>query len=164
LAHPASWDTLVRSGPRQEGTTVAYQAFDVQVPGGQLHIGRWGSGRAVVIAAHGLTGTHMNFEALADQLGDGVTLLAPDLRGRGRSSTVGAPYGMARHADDLMAVLDHADAADALTVGHSMGALWRWWPPTVTLAGSGTWSSSTAGCHWTLAAWPGCRLRRWCAR
>ena len=100
---------------------MAYQAFDVQVPRGQLHVGRWGSGRAVVIAAHGLTGTHMNFEALADQLGDGVTLLAPDLRGRGRSSTVGAPYGMARHADDLMAVLDHAGAADALTVGHSMG-------------------------------------------
>ena len=80
-----------------------------------------GSGPAVVIAAHGLTGMHMNFEALADQLGDAVTLLAPDLRGRGRSSMVGGPYGMARHADDLVAVLDHAGAADALTVGHSMG-------------------------------------------
>ena len=28
---------------------------------------------------------------------------------------------MARHADDLVAVLDHAGAADALAVGHSMG-------------------------------------------
>ena len=100
---------------------MAYQAFEVQVPGGQLRVGRWGSGPAVVIAAHGLTGTHMNFEALADQLGDAVTLLAPDLRGRGRSSVVGGPYGMARHADDLVAVLDHAGAADALAVGHSMG-------------------------------------------
>jgi pimeloyl-ACP methyl ester carboxylesterase len=62
----------------------------------------------------------MNFGALADQLGDTVTLLAPDLRGRGRS-TAGGPYGMARHADDLMAVLDHAGAGDALAVGHSMG-------------------------------------------
>ena len=100
---------------------MAYQAFDVQVPGGKLHVGRWGSGPAVVLAAHGLTGTHMNFEALADQLGDAVTLLAPDLRGRGRSSAVGGPYGMAAHADDLLAVLDHAGAADALVVGHSMG-------------------------------------------
>lgn len=85
-----------------------------------LRVGRWGSGPAVVLAAHGLTGTHMNFEALADQLGDAVTLLAPDLRGRGRS-TAGGPYGMAAHADDLMAVLDHVGAADALVVGHSMG-------------------------------------------
>src|SRR5512140_2879512 len=99
---------------------VAYQVFDVQVPGGQLRVGRWGTGPAVVIAAHGLTGTHMNFEALADQLGDTVTLLAPDLRGRGRS-TVNGPYGMARHADDLMAVLDHAGCADASVVGHSRG-------------------------------------------
>ena len=99
---------------------MAYQVFDVQVPGGQLRVGRWGSGPAVVIGAHGLTGTHMNFEALADQLGEAVTLLAPDLRGRGRS-TVNGPYGMARHADDLMAVLDHAGFADALVVGHSMG-------------------------------------------
>ena len=100
--------------------TVAYQAFDVPVREGKLHVGRWGSGPAVVLAAHGLTGTHMNFEALADQLGDAVTLLAPDLRGRGRS-TAGGPYGMAAHADDLMAVLDHAGVADALVVGHSMG-------------------------------------------
>ena len=99
---------------------MVYQVFDVAVPGGQLRVGRWGSGPAVVIAAHGLTGTHMNFEALADQLGDTVTLLAPDLRGRGRS-TAGGPYGMARHADDLVAVLDHAGAEDALAVGHSMG-------------------------------------------
>ena len=99
---------------------MVYQAFDVAVPGGKLRVGRWGSGPAVVIAAHGLTGTHMNFEALADQLGDTVTLLAPDLRGRGRS-TAGGPYGMARHADDLMAVLDDASAEDALAVGHSMG-------------------------------------------
>lgn len=100
---------------------MAYQAFDVQVPAGKLHVGRWGSGPAVVVAAHGLTGTHMNFEALADQLGDAVTLLAPDLRGRGRT-TVGGPYGMAAHADDLVTVLDHVGAADALVVGHSMGA------------------------------------------
>jgi lipase len=100
---------------------VAYDAFDVEVPGGQLHAGRWGSGPAVVIAAHGVTGTHAQFEALADQLGDAVTLLAPDLRGRGRSSMVGGPYGLARHADDLIAVLDHAGAEQALAVGHSMG-------------------------------------------
>ena len=112
---------LVREKAQAGGVGVAYQAFDVEVPGGKLRVGRWGRGPGVVVAAHGVTGTHMNFEALADQLGDAVTLLAPDLRGRGHSSAVGGPYGMAAHADDLVAVLDHADAADALFLGHSMG-------------------------------------------
>jgi hypothetical protein len=31
----------------------------------------------------------MNFEALADQLGDAVTLLAPDLRGRAAARQAG---------------------------------------------------------------------------
>ena len=101
---------------------MAYEVFDVSVPGGSLRVGRWGSGPVVLVAAHGLTGTHMHFEALADQLGEAVTLLAPDLRGRGRSSAVGGPYGMARHADDLVAVMDHAGVTDAIVVGHSMGA------------------------------------------
>jgi len=112
---------LVREKAQAGGVGVAYQAFDVEVPGGKLRVGRWGRGPGVVVAAHGVTGTHMNFEALADQLGDAVTLLAPDLRGRGHSSALGGPYGMAAHADDLVAVLDHADAADALFLGHSMG-------------------------------------------
>lgn len=97
-----------------------YRAFDVEVPGGTIRVGRWGHGPHVVIAAHGLTATHLSFEALADQLSDDVTLLAPDLRGRGRSSA-GAPYGMAAHADDLIAILDHCGVRRALFAGHSMG-------------------------------------------
>jgi lipase len=104
-----------------EEMTVAYECFDVPVTGGLLRVGRWGSGPAVVVAAHGITGTHINFAALADQLGDAVTLLAPDLRGRGQSNNVGRPYGMDQHADDVIAVLDHAGIADAVMVGHSMG-------------------------------------------
>lgn len=100
---------------------VAYRAFDVPVPGGSLHVGQWGGGPAVVAGVHGLTGTHMNFEALADQLGEAVSLLAPDLRGRGLSSAAGGPYGMTRHAEDLIAVLDYARVAEAVVVGHSMG-------------------------------------------
>jgi lipase len=100
---------------------VDYQTFDVPVAGGKLHVGRWGAGSFLVIAAHGLTATHAHFHALADQLGHEVTLLAPDLRGRGRSSELGGPYGMASHADDLLAILDHVGAAAAVALGHSMG-------------------------------------------
>lgn len=98
-----------------------YETFDVEVSGGRLRVGRWGSGPTVVLAVHGLTGTHLHLAALADKLGDAITVLAPDLRGRGRSSAVGGPYGMAAHADDVAAVLDHAGVDDALLLGHSMG-------------------------------------------
>lgn len=99
---------------------MSYEVFDVGVPGGAIRVGRWGQGPRVVIAAHGLTATHVSFAALADELGDAVTLLAPDLRGRGRS-TAGSPYGMAAHADDLVAVLDRVGVRQALFAGHSMG-------------------------------------------
>jgi pimeloyl-ACP methyl ester carboxylesterase len=73
-----------------------YDAFAVEVAGGTLHVGRWGTGRApVVVAAHGVTATHRSFRALAEQLGDQVTVLAPDLRGRGRSNGVTGPFSMA---------------------------------------------------------------------
>src|SRR5690606_9508333 len=52
----------------------------------------------------------------------GVRVLAPDLRGRGRSNQLPGPYGMPQHADDLAAVLDHFGVETALIVGHSMGA------------------------------------------
>jgi pimeloyl-ACP methyl ester carboxylesterase len=50
-----------------------------------------------------------------------VCLLAPDLRGRGRSANLSEPYGISVHIADLVAVLDHVGAHRAIVVGHSMG-------------------------------------------
>jgi pimeloyl-ACP methyl ester carboxylesterase len=58
---------------------------------------------------------------LADALGDDFTVIAPDLRGRGRSANITGPFGMRAHADDLVAVLDHLGIDDVLLLGHSMG-------------------------------------------
>lgn len=74
-----------------------------------------------MLAAHGITGTHMQFHAIADQLGSDITLIAPDLRGRGRSSEVSGPFSMGTHGDDLAAVLDHVGVDRAVVMGHSMG-------------------------------------------
>jgi lipase len=84
-----------------------YDPVAVEVEGGTLHVGCWGTGRPVVAAAHDITATHRSFRALAEQLGEAVSLLAPDLRGRGRSSRLVGPFSLAAHADDLVAVLDH---------------------------------------------------------
>jgi pimeloyl-ACP methyl ester carboxylesterase len=99
-----------------------YAALDVPVAGGDLHVGRWGDGPIVVVAAHGITGNHRSWQGVARALGPDVTLLAPDLRGRGRSTRLPGPFGMRSHAADLVAILDHLDLERCVLAGHSMGA------------------------------------------
>jgi pimeloyl-ACP methyl ester carboxylesterase len=81
-----------------------------------------GSGAPVVLAAHGITGNHVAWAPVQRLLGGDFTLVAIDLRGRGRSNNVTGPFGMAAHSEDQLAVLDHLGVERAVIVGHSMGA------------------------------------------
>jgi len=100
----------------------SYDSFDVSVPGGDLRVGRWTASdpaAPVVVAAHGVTANHRTWALVAERAE--ITLVAPDLRGRGRSAALQGEAGMARHADDLLAVLDHLHLDTAVVTGHSMG-------------------------------------------
>jgi lipase len=100
----------------------AYDAFDVAVDGGSLRVGRWTASAPdapVVVAVHGVTANHLAWQLLGAL--DRFTVVAPDLRGRGRSSHLAGPAGMERHAEDLAAVLDHLEVPAPLLAGHSMG-------------------------------------------
>ena len=110
--------------------TERYRTTDVPVPGGTLRVGVWEPDVPdpeevpTVLLVHGITASHRSWRVLADHL-PGVRLVAPDLRGRGRShpdAVAGGPTGMSLHADDLAAVLDHLSVGRTLVVGHSMGA------------------------------------------
>jgi pimeloyl-ACP methyl ester carboxylesterase len=104
-----------------DATHDSSQTFEVPVADGDLLVRRWGRGADVVVAIHGLTLVGAQFAALGDQLSSGgeITLLAPDLRGRGRSAHLGPPYGMVAHARDVGSLLDHVDARDATVLGYS---------------------------------------------
>lgn len=99
-----------------------YRTTRVPVRGGELTVGEWGprDGPAV-LAVHGVTASHLTWPLIANLL-PGVHIIAPDLRGRGRSNELPGPWGMPQHADDLAAILDTLGVASALVVGHSMGA------------------------------------------
>lgn len=96
----------------------------VPVLGGDLAVGVWNGADAsapTVLAIHGITASHRCWPLVAAAL-PGVRVIAPDLRGRGRSNTLGGPYGLAQHAADLVAVLDHFGVDRAAVLAHSMGA------------------------------------------
>lgn len=99
----------------------------VAVRGGDLAVGRSGppvgtDGVPVVVAAHGITASALAWQRVAELAGDELTILAPDLRGRGHSAALPPPFGLDAHVLDLLAVLDHHELSDATFVGHSMGA------------------------------------------
>ncbi|MBD2857731.1 alpha/beta hydrolase [Spongiibacter sp. KMU-158] len=99
-----------------------YQLTSIKVPGGELAVAKWGRAGPVILAIHGITASHREFLALADALGTEYQLIAPDLRGRGNSRNISGPWGMLRHAQDMIAALDHFGVAQAdIVLGHSMG-------------------------------------------
>jgi lipase len=99
-----------------------YDTFDVPVEGGSLRVGRWrGDADApVVVAAHGITSNHLSWALVGER--SRATVVAPDLRGRGRSSEVSGEAGVEQHSADLVAVVDRLGAERVVLVGHSMGA------------------------------------------
>jgi len=93
---------------------------DIPVAGGALHALRFGDGPRTIVAAHGITASGMEFRTVARHLPPDWSLLALDLRGRGGSTHLPGPYGMAAHAADICAAAEFAGAPVVLT-GHSMG-------------------------------------------
>lgn len=104
---------------------VSISAFMVPVASGELaafELGQADPDAPVVLAAHGITANSRSWLPVARELGDRARLVAADLRGRGASRELPGPYGMAAHAADLLAVLDHLEVPRAVLAGHSMGA------------------------------------------
>src|SRR3954447_6239215 len=94
-------------------------ALDVPVSGGSLRVATWSGVGAPVLAVHGITSSSRSWPFLASALDS--PLFAPDLRGRGRSNHLPAPYGLAQHAEDCAAVIEASGGVPVVVVGHSMG-------------------------------------------
>lgn len=92
----------------------------VPVRGGDLAVEVVSGSTAPVLAVHGISSTRRLWDWLRVEAPE-LSLVAPDLRGRGDSVDVAGPSSVPQHADDLVAVLD-ALGLDAVHVcGMSMG-------------------------------------------
>jgi pimeloyl-ACP methyl ester carboxylesterase len=94
----------------------------IPVAGGDYTVARWAGSGAAVLAIHGITASHLAWPGVVDALAADYAIYAPDLRGRGQSNALPPPYGFASHVADLVTTMDHYGLADAVLVGHSLGA------------------------------------------
>ena len=102
--------------------TVQGQRIAVPVAGGALAVRRLGPAQPLALAIHGITANSQSWVPVSRALGSAVGLAAVDLRGRGDSSQLPGPFGIATHVRDMVAVLDALALPQALVVGHSLGA------------------------------------------
>lgn len=87
-----------------------------------LHVHEWGDPAAPpVVCLHGVNAHGRRFRRLAeDRLAARHRVLAPDLRGHGRS-TWEPPWGLERHVEDVRELLAERGIDRAAFVGHSFG-------------------------------------------
>jgi len=101
---------------------MSYELVAAPVRGGMLTAGVWGSGAGEsALAFHGITASHVSWRAVARSLDPKLTLIAPDLRGRGGSRDLPGPFGMAQHAEDALRLLESRGVDRVDVIGHSMG-------------------------------------------
>ena len=102
-----------------------FEHGEVQANGVRLHYVRAGKGDPLLLV-HGWPEFWLAWAPVMERLADRFTLIAPDLRGFGRSEkpslAPSADAGPAVHAADMAALLDALGIAKAGLVGHDVGA------------------------------------------
>ncbi len=101
-------------------TTLAGGLHHVDVAGGALEVDVLPGSTAPVLAVHGISSQRKLWNWLRAEAPE-LTLVAPDLRGRGGSLGVTGPSSVTQHADDLIAVLDALGLQQVHVCGMSMG-------------------------------------------
>ncbi len=94
------------------------------VGGLKMHYLDYRGPNPAIVLLHGLSANANEFCGLAERgLAGAHRVIAPDMRGRGRSGKPATGYSMGDHAADVIALLDHLGLDRVVMGGHSFGAL-----------------------------------------
>jgi lipase len=86
-----------------------------------LHIHEWGDPNGYpIVCLHGVLAHGLRFRKLAEERLGRFRVLAPDLRGHGRS-TWEPPWTLAQHVEDVLETMGAAGIEQATFIGHSFG-------------------------------------------
>jgi pimeloyl-ACP methyl ester carboxylesterase len=116
------------SGGRGEGAPkvprqhAGWESGFVDSNGIRLHYWRTGgTGKPVMILAHGITDYGLNWTSLAERLQNDYDLILYDARGHGYSDKPEGPYDLATHVEDLVGLIRALGVENPILMGHSMG-------------------------------------------
>jgi pimeloyl-ACP methyl ester carboxylesterase len=94
----------------------------VSLRGVNIHYVDTPGGSPPIVMLHGLSANAQCFAGLISAgLSPSFRVVAPDLRGRGRTDKPATGYSMADHAADVLALLDHLGLERVILGGHSFG-------------------------------------------
>lgn len=121
LPSPATVPSLPVAGRTgRNGTRQQLAVVQVAVPGGILEVERVTGATEPVLAIHGLASQRRQWNWLRADRPD-LSLVTPDLRGRGGSANVRGQSSLAQHAADMLAVLDSLEIRAAHVCAASLG-------------------------------------------
>jgi pimeloyl-ACP methyl ester carboxylesterase len=111
-----------------EKTDAGYRERTIAIPGLNMHIIEAGSGTPVLLL-HGFPQTSREWRATLPHLAARARVIAPDLRGSGRTDAPDGSYRLDVLRADAVGLLDALGIDRAVVVGHDLGAI-----PALSLA------------------------------
>ncbi|MBN1805839.1 MAG: alpha/beta fold hydrolase [Sedimentisphaerales bacterium] len=108
-----------------------WESASVKSNGIRIHYWRTGgTGKPVMIMAHGITDYGLSFSSLAEKFQNDYDIIMYDARGHGFSEKPESRYSLTDHVEDLVGLIRALNIEKPVLFGHSMGA----W--TVALTGA----------------------------
>ncbi len=105
-----------------DGAAPGIREHAVALPALRAHVVEAGAGPPVLLL-HGFPQSSLEWARVVPLLAPHAHVVAPDLRGFGRSAAPDARYGLRELREDALALLNALDLERATVVGHDIGAL-----------------------------------------
>ncbi len=87
-----------------------------------LQLAEWPGAGHTIVCLHGLSANCRWWDTVASGLAPQHRVLAPDLRGRGRSDKPATGYSLAHHGRDIVALLDDLSLDRVVLMGVTLHA------------------------------------------